>query len=148
MIGDMGKMSYSNRITVRTSAQVYEGVNVLLARRLFQDMKFRGRKLGAEGLVGAVLLDFLAKSEAEQLALIRERLPELEDQVESADEPTTEPSAKPAEPSGPARVPANPQAQDGPEPSTIELPVRRYDGMGKEIKPKPKPKSQPKRKRG
>jgi hypothetical protein len=92
----MGKLSYDHRITLRTSADVVERLGVAVARMQRLALKFGGRKLGIEGLVGAVILDFLSRTEAEQRAILGVRLPELEAQLGLGKD---EPASPPADPS-------------------------------------------------
>ncbi len=76
-------LSYQNRVTVRTAPDVTEGLGVLLSKLQRAGLKFRGRKLGIEGLVGAVLMEFLSRSWGEQVASVEHWLPELERSLDS-----------------------------------------------------------------
>ncbi len=102
----MARLAYSNRITVRTSADVVERLNVALSRFQRAGVKFGGRKLGLQGLVGSVLLDFLDRTDADQLATLMARLVELEAQLDA-------PDASRPDQHGPARV--EPTRVIGPE---------------------------------
>lgn len=89
----MALISYENRIVARTSPDVMEGLGVLLARLQRLGWKFGGRKIGQEGLVGAAMLEFLSMSEAEQVAILGRRIPELERQLDLAGSPPAAASA-------------------------------------------------------
>lgn len=81
----MGKLTNAHKLTARTSPEVVEGVGALLARRPFTAYKFLGRKLGIEGLLGAVMLEFLDRPECDQVAVLDSWLSELEEQVRRGD---------------------------------------------------------------
>lgn len=87
----MGNLSHKHKLTARTSAEVVEGVDLLLARRRFSAVKFRGRKIGKESLAGAVMLEFLQLPEPDHLAILERRLPQLEAQIEAGQDVETPP---------------------------------------------------------
>lgn len=74
----MGELTNRYKLTARTAASVVEGVDTLIARLRRRGYQFRGRKLGVEGLVGAVVLDFLSWPEARQKELLERQIPALE----------------------------------------------------------------------
>lgn len=83
----MGRLTNHHKLTVRTSADVVESVSLLAVRYQRAGLKFQGRVVSIEGLVGAVLMDFLAKSPDEQRAIVERWLPGLEAAIAQAPPP-------------------------------------------------------------
>jgi hypothetical protein len=94
----MRKLSYQNRLTVRTAPELLEALGVLRARLQSRGVEFRARKIGLEGIAGAFLLAALDRPLQEQVEVVEKWLARLEAML--ADSPV------PEEPPGPAASPA------------------------------------------
>lgn len=73
----MGELSKSYRFSARTAPQVTEGFEMVLAR-MKRSRKFRGKTLTNEGLLGSIVLDYLARTPDEQAEILDRALPGLE----------------------------------------------------------------------
>jgi hypothetical protein len=109
----MARLSDKNKLSARTARQIVVGVKSLLAKLEGKEYEYRGRGPSIEGLVGAVVLDFLERPEAEKLALLRTRLPEVEAMLK---DPTIQvrignPSLTREQLIGPVRVAADSEAE-------------------------------------
>jgi hypothetical protein len=88
-------LSNDHKVTARTSAEVAQGLRYVVVRQQARGLKFGIKRIGIEGVIGAVLLEFLARPEHEQSAIIDRWLPELGAQVGgdyAADAPTPAPA--------------------------------------------------------
>ena len=103
-MSSMAKLSYQNRLQVRTSADAIERLSNARARMQRKGLTFDGRKIGFEAIIGAVLLEFLSRSSEEQDGVVDRWLPILEAQVNAS---------------------VDPAQTHGPSPETVELPVSR-----------------------
>lgn len=70
-----------SKLASRTTPEIKAAVGRLLARLNSEGLRFLDRSLGAEGLIGAIMLEFLNAPAAQQDDVLRRRLPELEDMI-------------------------------------------------------------------
>lgn len=98
---DMRKLTQEYKLAARTAPEVYEAVNRLVSTVASEGrVKFRGRKIGVEALLNAVLLDFLDRAPGDQRELLARNVPRFEALL--GDEPAAS--------SSPGRVEATGQA--------------------------------------
>jgi hypothetical protein len=77
-VGMSRKLSHDFRFVARTAPDLYDEMGHFVLRAAGAGLKFRGRKVGVEAALNAIVLDFLTKPEEERLALLRENLPRFE----------------------------------------------------------------------
>jgi len=82
-ISVMAKPSNENKLSARTAPAIVEEVKLLVVKLARTDLKYRRRRMNIEGLIGAVLQDFLNRSPDEQEAILRLRIPEVEAMFET-----------------------------------------------------------------
>jgi hypothetical protein len=87
------RLSHDFRFVARTAPDILDGMKHLVHRAARAGLKFRGRRVGMEGVLNAVILDYLAKPEAERLAILRANLPRFE--AVMADDPGPSGNAAP-----------------------------------------------------
>lgn len=92
----MAKPTNENKLTARTAPHVVEGVKLVVLKMANKKIKFRNRNVGIEGLIGAVMLEFLERPDAEQEKMLRSLLPRLESMFEAEEEAS--PTELPEEP--------------------------------------------------
>jgi hypothetical protein len=77
----MSGLTQDNKLTARTAPEIVSEAKRFLLRLQDLGFKFRGRnreqKIGMEGMLSAIVLDFLRKGEEEKLRIILRRLPEV-----------------------------------------------------------------------
>lgn len=72
---EMGKkLSTDFKLSMRTAPRLYEAFSHLLLKAVSAGLKFNGRKIGAEAVLNAILIDFLEKSKDDQLAIVRKNV--------------------------------------------------------------------------
>jgi hypothetical protein len=80
----MAKLTNDHKIAFRTAPSIDRRVRQILLDLQEEGMKFRSghgsrrTKLGVEAVMGAILVDFLDRTEAECREIVRGRLPEYE----------------------------------------------------------------------
>jgi hypothetical protein len=126
----MSLMALSNdhKVTARTSAEVAQGLRYVVVRQQARGLKFGIKRIGIEGVIGAVLLEFLARPEHEQNAVIDRWLPELGAQV-GGDYATDAP------PPAPYEAPPHVTVVD-PIPPTVQTPVTPRSGPAGSKRPR------------
>jgi hypothetical protein len=88
----MTKPTHENKFTVRTAPVIVAGVKMAVAQMSSRNVLYRGRKVGIEGLVGAIVHEFLKLSRDEQEAYLRRVIPEVEALFEGAAPKTETPA--------------------------------------------------------
>jgi hypothetical protein len=99
------RLSHDTRFVARTAPEILDGMKHLVHRAARAGLKFRGRRVGMEGVLNAVILDFLAKPEAERLAILRANLPRFEAVMADDPGPSGDTDPGPAQGDSPSREP-------------------------------------------
>jgi hypothetical protein len=77
------KLSHDFKFAARVPQEVHDAFALLLLKFQSAGYKFQGRKIGAEAVVGGLILDYLLAPPERQRALILERIPRLEAMLDS-----------------------------------------------------------------
>lgn len=85
------KLTQDIRYSVRTSPEIYEKFNNLMASLTATGAKFRRRKLTTEAAINAVLIALLDFPEQDQATLIRKHLPRFEANLKGVELDKTRP---------------------------------------------------------
>ena len=73
------KLTQTYKFAARTAPELYEEVNSFVVRVASSGLvKFRGRKLGVEAFLNALVLDFMAKAEEERMTILSKMVPRFE----------------------------------------------------------------------
>lgn len=83
---------YDTKVSARLPAELYDTLDELLKRGVRSGLKFKDRKLGIEGVISAVIIDFFERPETERVARLAKGLRRVEamisEEPEAEDAPT------------------------------------------------------------
>ena len=82
-IGMAKPLTHEFKFTARTSPGLWEAFNGLVNKAAMRGIKFRGRKVGNEAILNAVVIRFLELSEAEQLIALNRGVSAFEAMMET-----------------------------------------------------------------
>lgn len=81
------QLSYEFKVAARTTPEIHEAISTLVMKAGNRGIKFRGRKLGVEAAINALLIDFLEKPDEERMRLLSVGVSRFEEMLGDEQEP-------------------------------------------------------------